>query len=248
MISHQTFMFKKGRKYTLCHINDKIQASFTMKARKFSIADLKSLKESKYFVPKEDIIREGYLFKYSSSMRKQWRARYIVLTNTNLYCYKHMADFKSFPLEVISFEHATMALDDIGVGTAKMSCIKLSLPILFGKKTHIFGCHNAENRDEWMTAVLQALTNQRMEKREQEKITEVFDELDGLAKRKSKSVSMTDLSKFGVKQPERPKSAEFSWMLNVNMRKDNSDLKHMRRAKALSLVENINLRNDFFMH
>ena len=216
-----------------------------MKSRKVSIASLKFSKETKYCVPKDDIIREGYLFKYSSSVRKQWRARYLVLTNKNLYCYKNMADFKSFPLEVIPFDNVTMTLEEAGLEKSKMFCIKLSLPSLLSKKTHVLGCHNADNRDEWMTAILQALTSQRLDKREQERISGVFNELDGLAKRQSRS--LTDLSIFSTKKAERPKSAEFSWFLNVNNRKDNTDFKTMRRAKALSLVENLHMRNDFLM-
>lgn len=216
-----------------------------MKSRKISIPTFKFSKE-KYCVPKEDVIREGYLFKYSSSVRKQWRARYLVLTNSNLYCYKNMADFKPFPLEIIPFENVTLTLEETGVDKSKMFCIKLSLPSLLSKKTHFLGCHNAENRDEWMTAILQALTSQRLEKREQERISGVFNELDGLAKRHSRS--LTDLSLFGLKKPERPKSAEFSWLLSTNHSKDDAELRNMRRAKALSLVDNLNLRNDFLMH
>ena len=217
-----------------------------MKSRKTSLATFRFSKETRYCVPKDDVIREGYLFKYSSSVRKQWRARYLVLTSNNLYCYKNMGDFKSFPLEVIPFDNVTMTLEENGMDKSKLFCIKLSLPSLLGKKTHLLGCHNADNRDEWMTAILQALTSQRLEKREQERISGVFNELDGLAKRQSRS--LTDLSIFGAKKPERPKSAEFSWILNVNHGKDQNDFKSMRRAKALSLVENLNMRNDFLMN
>eukprot|EP00795_Rhopilema_esculentum_P005866 gene5866-11191_t len=217
-----------------------------MKSRKFSVAGMKFLKDnSKLSLAEDDIIREGYLFKYSSSVRKQWRARYVVLTNSGLYFYKHMGDFKSFPLEMLPVQNLTMTLEELGVGKSKMFCIKLSMPTLLSKKTLLLGCHNGENRDEWMTAILQALTNQRMEKRDQERISGVFDQLDGHAKRHSRS--LTDLSLFGAKKPDRPKSAEFSWLLNVTQNRDNADFKKLRRAKALSLVENINVRNDFFL-
>ena len=216
-----------------------------MKARKISTYPFKFSKESKYCVLKDDIIREGYLFKYSCPVRKQWRTRYLVLTNENLYLYKNMADFKAFPLEVIPFDNVTITLEESGIDKSKMFCVKLSLPSILGKKTYLLGCHNAENRDEWMTAILQALTSQRLEKREQERISGVFNELDGLAKRQSRS--LTDLSIFGARKPDRPKSAELSWLLNVTNNRDTSEFKNLRRAKALSLVENLNLRNDFLL-
>jgi len=216
-----------------------------MKSRKISTSSFKFSREPKYYVPKEDIIREGYLFKYSCTVRKQWRARYLVLTSHSLFFYKNMADFKSFPLEVIPFDNVTMTLEESGVDKSKMFCVKLFLPSMWGKKTYLLGCHNAENRDEWMTAILQALTSQSLEKREQERISGVFDQLDGLAKRQSRS--LTDLSIFGTKKPDRPKSAEFSWLLTVPNNKDTSDFKSLRRAKALSLVENLNMRNDFLL-
>ena len=157
-----------------------------------------------------------------------------------------MADFKSFPLEVIPFENVTITLEETGMDKSKMFCVKLSLPSILSKKSYLFGCHNAENRDEWMTAILQALTSQRLDKREQERISGVFDELDGLAKRQSRS--LTDLSIFGAKKSDRPKSAEFSWLLSVSNNREVSEFKSVRRAKALSLVDNLNLRNDFFIN
>ena len=217
-----------------------------MKSRKLSYSTFKFSKEPKYCVPKDDVIREGYLFKYSCSVRKQWRTRYLVLTSTNLYLYKNMADFKSFPLEVIPFDNVTITLEETGMDKSKMFCVKLSLPSILSKKSYLLGCHNAENRDEWMTAILQALTSQRMDKREQERISGVFDELDGLAKRQSRS--LTDLSIFGAKKSDRPKSAEFSWLLSISNNREISEFKSLRRAKALSLVDNLNLRNDFFMN
>ncbi len=196
-----------------------------------------------------DIIREGYMFKYSSSVWKQWRARYIVLTNTGIYVYKHMSDFKDFPLEVIPIEGMNMTLEEIGMDKSKKFCVKLSLPTFFSKKNHLLGCHNAENRDEWMTAILQALTNQRMDERERAKL-EGFDSIDGPSKRHSRSLN--DLSLFGLRKAEtekrRPKSAELSSLLSaVAAREPKNQAKNVRRAKALSLVENINVRNDFFL-
>lgn len=216
-----------------------------MKSRKFSqAANLKFVKDGQFCIPKEDIIREGYMFKYSSSVWKQWRARYVILTCTGIYCYKHMSDFKDFPLEVIPIEGVTMTLEEVGIDKAKMFCVKLSLPTFFTKKHHLLGCHNNDNRDEWMTAILQALTNQRMEEREKALI-EGFTLPGGSSKRNSRS--LTDLSAFSVRKRDRPRSADISTLFSTITLRDKLQVRHVRREKALSLVENINVRNDFFL-
>eukprot|EP00794_Sanderia_malayensis_P010252 gene10252-11306_t len=221
-----------------------------LKSRKLSQADLRFLKDGQFHIPKFEIIREGYMFKHYSSMWKQWRARYVILTSYSIHIYKNMADFKAFPLETIPIEGLTMTLEELGLDKMKKYCMKLSHPTFFGKKHHFIGCHNADNRDEWMTAILQALTNQRMDEKDRAEVI-AFDAPDGGKTKRSQSRSLTDLSIFGLRKSERPKSMELSSLFTTAADASKNGGRHVsrnvRRAKALSLVENINVRNDFFL-
>ena len=201
------------------------------------------------------VLQEGYMFKQSCSVwkhQRQWRARYFALTEENLYCYKNKYDFRNFPMEAIQLKGMTMTLEEYAEKNCTRFCMKLCSQSAYTKRAHYLSCYSEEERNVWMTAILQALATKWIEKTE----TKNLSELSNGHRVISRSLDSLPLhGTLTITKPERRKSSIGERLLSgtnvfslsaAPMRHPSSKL-GVRKAKALSLVENINIRNDFVL-
>ena len=103
------------------------------------------------------IYREGYLFKQSRSMRKFWKTRYFVLRNDGLLYYRSNLDKDGAPLGVIPLTKLSVHLDCIDTKGKPMFCLRLASRHFYFK-TFCLCCFSSEERNNWLTALLTAIS------------------------------------------------------------------------------------------
>ena len=109
-------------------------------------------------------IKEGYMFVQNASVWKPWamKAKYFILTRECLYCYKRRGDLDAIPKDVIPLDGISVTLDEGKSGLRKRFYIRLTSPQV-GKSLNLF-CFMSEERNEWLTCILSALTNKYTDK------------------------------------------------------------------------------------
>ena len=103
------------------------------------------------------IYREGYLFKQSRSMRKFWKTRYFVLRNDGLLYFRSNLDKDSAPLGVIPLTKLSVHIDSIDTKSKPKFCLRLASRHFYFK-TFCLCCFSNEERDNWLTALLTAIS------------------------------------------------------------------------------------------
>ena len=104
------------------------------------------------------IYREGFLFKQSRSMRKFWKTRYFVLRNDGLLYFRTKLDKDGAPMGVIPLTRLSMHIDDVDTKSAKPKfCLRLTSRHFYFK-TFYLCCFSAEERNNWLTSLLTAIS------------------------------------------------------------------------------------------
>jgi PH domain. len=109
-------------------------------------------------------VKEGYMFVQNTSVWKPWamKAKYFILTKECLYCYKRRGDLDAIPKEVIPLDGISVTLDEGKSGLRKRFYIRMTSPQL--RKSLSLFCFIPEERNEWLTCILSALTNKYTDK------------------------------------------------------------------------------------
>lgn len=103
------------------------------------------------------IYREGYLFKQSRSMRKYWKTRYFVLRNDGLLYYRSILDKDGAPLGVIPLTRLSVHIDNIDTKSKPKYCLRLASRHFYFK-TFCLCCFSNDERNNWLTALLTAIS------------------------------------------------------------------------------------------
>lgn len=104
------------------------------------------------------IYSEGYLFKQSRSMRKFWKMRYFVLRNDGLLYFRTKLDKDGAPLGVIPLTRLSMHLDNTDTKSAKPKyCLRLTSRHFYFK-TFCLCSFSQEERNNWLTSLLTAIS------------------------------------------------------------------------------------------
>lgn len=100
---------------------------------------------------------EGYMFMQGSSRLRpwNWKARYLILTNECLYCFKRRGDLTSIPLNVIHLHDVAVSVDELRRGFRRRYCLRVTSPRQ--RKTFNLFCFLIEERNEWFSKILQVL-------------------------------------------------------------------------------------------
>ena len=108
---------------------------------------------------------EGYMFMQGSSMWKpwNWKARYFILTNECLYCFKRRGGLASIPHDVMYLKDAALAIDELRRGLRKRYYIRLSSPQQ--RKSFNLFCFLLDERDQWLVKILQVLAHRYINKK-----------------------------------------------------------------------------------
>jgi len=108
-------------------------------------------------------LHEGYMFLKTRCLLRQWtlKPKYFILTPHYIYCFKRRGDLASIPRDVIPLEHLSVSIDDERRGPRKHWFLKLDSPIT--KKTFNMFCFSMEERDQWLSSILQVLARHMMD-------------------------------------------------------------------------------------
>lgn len=154
---------------------------------------------------------EGYMFMQGSSMWKpwNWKARYFILTNECLYCFKRRGDLASIPHDVMYLDDAALAIDELRRGLRKRYYIRLSSSRQ--RKSFNLFCFLLDERNEWFCKILQVLAHKYTNKKP--KIPKTFERmpkthslgesgrhsvLETLEQRRPMSISCLELTNLDV--------------------------------------------------
>lgn len=102
-------------------------------------------------------LHEGYMFLRNRSLFRQWmlKPQYFILTPHYIYCFKRRGDLTSIPRDVMPLDYLSVSIDNDTKGLRKHFYIKLDSPVT--KKTFTMFCFSNEERDQWLTMILQVL-------------------------------------------------------------------------------------------
>ena len=103
------------------------------------------------------IYREGYLFKQSRSMRKFWKTRYFVLRNDGLLYFRSINEKDGAPLGIIPLTRLSVHIDSIDTKRKPKFCLRLASRHFYFK-TFCLCCFSNEERNNWLTALLTAIS------------------------------------------------------------------------------------------
>ncbi|XP_028406092.1 pleckstrin homology domain-containing family A member 1-like [Dendronephthya gigantea] len=103
------------------------------------------------------IYREGYLFKQSRSMRKYWKTRYFVLRNDGLLYFRSILDKDGAPLGVIPLTRLSVHIDNIDTKSKPKYCLRMASRHFYFK-TFCLCCFSNDERNNWLTALLTAIS------------------------------------------------------------------------------------------
>lgn len=104
-------------------------------------------------------LKEGYMFVQGSSVWKPWsmKAKYFILTDEWLYCYKRRGDLDAIPSDVLPLEGLAVTIDEEKRGLRKRYYIRLT-SIQARKSLNLF-CFMIEERNAWLTCILSSLAS-----------------------------------------------------------------------------------------
>nr|XP_047140294.1 uncharacterized protein LOC124815559 [Hydra vulgaris] len=150
-------------------------------------------------------IKEGYLFVQTSTVFRHWgsyKAMYLILTNDYLYCFKRYGEITSVPKDIISLNDVSIMVEESRRGFIKRFLIKIKTNSV-NKKCFTFISFEAEERNNWLTCILQVLaakfTNNISENNTVlNSKKKRFSLLVNPEKEKLKSLSCLDLTNTGV--------------------------------------------------
>lgn len=106
----------------------------------------------------ESSVKEGYMFMQNHSIWKPstLKAKYFILTNECLYCFKRRGDLTSIPYDVVCLDDVALSVNEERRGLRKRYRIKLTSN---EKKTYDLFCFTSEERDAWFTSIMQILAS-----------------------------------------------------------------------------------------
>ena len=113
---------------------------------------------------KENNIHEGYMFVQSNSVWRPWsmKAKYFILTNEYLYCFKRRGDLEAIPCDVIKLDGTAVTIDEERRGMRKRYYIRLTTQRP-RKSLNLF-CFMLEERNTWLTNILSVLAGKFTDK------------------------------------------------------------------------------------
>ena len=102
---------------------------------------------------------EGYMFMQGSSRLRpwNWKARYLILTNECLYCFKRRGDLTSIPHDVIHLHDVAVSVDELRRGFRRRYYLRVTSHRQ--RKTFNMFCFLIEERNEWLSKILQVLAH-----------------------------------------------------------------------------------------
>lgn len=108
--------------------------------------------------------KEGYMFVQGSSVWKPWsmKAKYFILTDKCLYCYKRRGDLDAIPSDVLPLKGIAVTIDEEKRGLRKRYYIRLT-STQARKSLNLF-CFLIEERNAWLTSILSSLAGKYTDK------------------------------------------------------------------------------------
>jgi len=196
-------------------------------------------------------IREGYMFVQSSSVWKPWamKAKYFILTNEHLYCYKRRGDLDSIPNDVIPLSGLAVTIDEEKRGLRKRFYLRMTSTEL-RRSLNLF-CFMADERNEWLTAILTALAGKYTDKGLRHNLRRKSGKTHSLGEvefnRRNQIDSLEQLRPFSISCLELTNLSVMTDPLNptrsvVPIRKTFAELHASKKMSSSSL--DVNIRTD----